>query len=174
MARSNLKKLYINIIHFFPLIFLFFVAFSGFDFNFFLMNKSFSINFIYAIIFYWVLKKPERLGYGLIFLAGIINDVVQNFPIGISSINYLILCAIAAFIRTRTLVPSLLYDWILFLIAILIVSSVNYTILTVVFGYPIKYGTLMLSSFTTFLIYPALSELFNKLIVIETREENAK
>ena len=49
------------------------------------------------------LKKPDRLGYGLIFLAGIINDVVQNFPIGISSINYLLLCSIAAFIRNRTL-----------------------------------------------------------------------
>ena len=144
------------------------------NFNFFLFKLSFSFNFIYAVIFYWVLKKPDRLGFGLIFLLGIINDVVQNFPIGISSINYLILCAIASFIRTRTLVPNLLYDWILFLIAILIVSSVNFTILAVIFSYPIKYGTLMFSSFITFLVYPALSKLFNQLNIIEMREENAK
>ena len=59
-----------------------------------------------ASIFYWILKKPERLGYGLVFFAGIINDVVQNFPIGVSSINYLLLCSIALFIRARTLVPK--------------------------------------------------------------------
>ena len=62
------------------------------------------------------------LGYGLIFFAGIINDVVQNLPIGVSSINYLLLCVIASFFRTRTLVPNLIYDWILFFIAILIIS----------------------------------------------------
>ena len=174
MAKSNLKKIYKNFIHTFPLLLLFFLAFTGFDLTFFLIENNFSFNFIYAVIFYWVLKKPERLGYGLIFLVGIINDVVQNFPIGISSINYLLLCAIAAFIRTRTLMPSLLYDWIFFLVAILIVSSVNYTILTLIFEYPIKYETLMFSSFITFLIYPALSKLFDKITLIDLKEKNAK
>tara|TARA_B100001778_G_C18474003_1_gene577135 strand:+ start:419 stop:943 length:525 start_codon:yes stop_codon:yes gene_type:complete len=173
MTKSNIKKIYKNFIHTFPLILLFFFSFTGFDLSFFLFDNNYSFNFIYAIIFYWVLKKPDRLGYGLIFLVGIINDVVQNFPIGISPINYLFLCAIAAFIRTRTLMPSLLYDWILFFIAILIVSSVNFTILTIIFDYPIKYGTLMFGSFVTFLIYPILSKLFNQITKIELREENA-
>jgi rod shape-determining protein MreD len=174
MPKSNIKTIYKNFIHTFPLLLLFFLAFTGFDLTFLLFENNFSFNFISAVIFYWILKKPERLGYGLIFLVGIINDVVQNFPIGISSINYLLLCAIAAFIRTKTLMPSLLYDWIFFLVAILIVSSVNYTILTLIFEYPIKYETLMFSSFITFLIYPALSKLFNQISLIDLKEENAK
>jgi len=174
MSKSNLKKIYHNFIHAFPLILLFFLAFTGFDLSFFLFGNNNYFNFIYLVIFYWILKKPERLGYGLIFLAGIINDVVQNFPIGISSINYLFLCAIAAFIRTRTLMPNLIYDWIFFLVAILIISSVNFTTLTLIFDYPIKYGTLMFSSFITFLIYPIFSKLFDKIILIDSRIENAK
>ena len=120
------------------------------------------------------LTPITEIGYGLIFLTGIINDVVQNFPIGISSINYLLLCAIAAFIRARTLMPSLLYDWVFFFIAILIVTSVNFSVLTVVFEYPIKYGILMVGSFLTFLIYAALSKLFDTITLIDLREENAK
>ena len=174
MAKGNIKKIYHNFIHAFPLVFLFFLAFTGFDLSFFLFGNNYYFNFIYIVIFYWVLKSPERLGYGLIFLSGIINDVVQNFPIGISSINYLLLCAIAAFIRTRTLLPSLLYDWIFYLVAVLIISSVNYTTLTLIFDYPIKYGTLMFSAFITFLIYPILSKLFDKITLIDLREENAK
>tara|TARA_Y100001960_G_C14609481_1_gene794987 strand:- start:324 stop:848 length:525 start_codon:yes stop_codon:yes gene_type:complete len=174
MSKSNIKKIYHNFIHTFPLILLFFLAFTGFDLSFFLFGNNNYFNFIYLVIFYWILKKPERLGYGLIFLAGIINDVVQNFPIGISSINYLFLCAIAAFIRTRTLMPNLIYDWIFFLVAILIISSVNFTTLTLIFDYPIKYGTLMFSSFITFLIYPIFSKLFDKIILIDSRIENAK
>ena len=70
--------------------------------------------------------------------------------------------------------PSLLYDWIFFLIAILIISSVNYSILTLIFEYPIKYGTLMFSAFITFLIYPILSKLFDRIILIDLREDSAK
>ena len=173
MAKSNIKKIYHSFIHAFPLIILFFLAFTGFDLSFFLFGNNYYFNFIYLLIFYWVLKKPDRLGYGLIFLAGIINDIVQNFPIGISSINYLLLCVIAVFIRTRTLMPSLLYDWIFYLIAILIVSSVNFITLTLIFEYPIKYGTLMFSGFITFLIYPILSKIFDKIILIDLKEENA-
>ena len=173
MSKSNLKKIYHNFIHAFPILFLFFLAFTGFDLSFFLFENNYSFNFIYLVIFYWVLKKPDRLGYGLIFLIGIINDVVQNFPIGISSINYLLLCAIAAFMRSRTLMPSLLYNWVFFLIAILIVTSVNFMVLTIIFDYPIKYGTLMFSSFITFLIYPVLSKLFDQITLIDLREKNA-
>ena len=174
MSKSNLKKIYHNFIHAFPILFLFFLAFTGFDLSFFLFENNYSFNFIYLVVFYWVLKKPDRLGYGLIFLIGIINDVVQNFPIGISSINYLLLCAIAAFIRARTLMPSLLYDWVFFLIAILIVTSVNFMVLTTIFDYPIKYRILMFSSFITFLIYPVLSKLFDQITLIDFRKDNAK
>ena len=130
--------------------------------------------YFYNLRFFWVLKKPDSLGYGLIFFAGIINDVVQSFPIGISSINYLLLCAIASFIRARTIQPSLLYDWILFFIAILIISSVNFSILTIIFESPIRYGTLMSSSFVTFLVYPIFSKIFNQIYLLSLKQENAE
>ena len=174
MALSFSKRAYKSFIHSFPILLLFFLAFTGFDLSFFLLKINFSFNFIYIAIFYWILKKPERLGYGLVFFAGIINDVVQNFPIGVSSINYLLLCSIALFIRARTLVPNLVYDWLFFLIAILIISSVHYSILTTIFDLPIRYGTLMSSSMITFLVYPLFSKLFNQIYLLDLRQENAK
>ena len=168
------KKLSRSFIHSFPLIVLFFLAFTGFNFSFFFFEINFSFNFIYLVIFYWTLKKPETLGYGLIFIAGIINDVVQNLPIGISSINFLLLCAIAAFIRARTLLPSLLYDWFLFFMAIIIVSSINYSIMAIIFDNPIKYATLMSTSFYTFLVYPIFSKFFNEIHLINLRQQNAE
>ena len=52
-----------------PLLILFFLAFSETDFNF--EKLSFlSFNPIYIVIFYWVLKKPDILGYGFIFFSG--------------------------------------------------------------------------------------------------------
>ena len=166
------KKFYINIIRSLPIVFLYLLVLTGFDLSFFYYDINFSFNFVYLIIFFFVLKNPNTLSYGLIFLAGIINDVVQNYPIGISSVNYLLLCAIAAFVRSRMILPNLFYDWMLFFIAILIVSSVNYTVLTMVFEIPIKYGVLMFSSILTALIYPILSKIFNEKVLLILRSEN--
>ena len=124
---------------------------------------------IFCILSIIILSRYSNL---LIFFAGIINDVVQNFPIGVSSVNYLLLCAIAAFIRSRMVLPNLFYDWIFFLIAILIISSVNYTTLTMIFEIPIEYGVLMSNSILTFLIYPVISKIFNENILLIMRSED--
>ena len=165
-------KFYINFIRTLPILILYLLVLTGFDLSFFLYDNNFSFNFVYLIIFFFVLKNPNNLSYGLIFFAGIINDVVQNFPIGISCINYLLLCVIAAFIRSRMILPNFFYDWILFFIAVIIVSSVNYTVLTIIFEIPIKYGTLMLNAILTFLIYPVLSKIFSENILLAMRSED--
>ena len=155
-----------------PIIILYFLVLTGFDLSFFFYDINFSFNFVYLIIFFFVLKNPENLSYALIFLAGIINDIVQNFPIGISSIDYLLLCTIAVFIRSRIIIPSLLYVMILFFIAILIVSSVNYTILVMIFGVPIKYGALISNLILTCLMYPILSKMMSNKIFLTIRSED--
>ncbi len=166
------KIFYKKILQSSPIILLYVLVLTGFDLSFFFYGADLSFNFVYLIIFFFVLKNPNNLSYGLIFLAGIINDVVQNFPIGISSINYLLLCVIASFLRSRIILPNLFYDWILFFIAILIVNSVNYTTLTMIFEIPIKYGSLMSNGILTFLIYPVLSRIFNDKVLLIMRSED--
>ena len=173
MARGDIK-LYQFFLNGFPLILLFFFALTGYSLSFEIFKINISFNFIHLIIFYWVLRKPEMLGYGLIFFAGVINDVVQNLPIGVSSINYLLLCVIASFFRTRTLVPNLIYDWVLFFIAILIISSIHFTLLAIFFEDTIKYGTLMSTAFFSFLIYPLIAKLFNQFYILGLKQENVE
>ena len=89
-----------NLLKLAPLIVLFISVLNEFDLNYL---EIFSLNFPFILIFYWSLRKTELLGYGFIFLAGLINDVVTGFPIGISSFNYLMICGFAAYLRTITL-----------------------------------------------------------------------
>ena len=37
------------------------------------------------------LKRPDVNANGHVFIAGLINDVVMGFPLGISSLSYLII-----------------------------------------------------------------------------------
>ena len=96
-----------------PIIILFISVLNEFDFNY-LNFKYFSFNFPFILIFYWSLKGGEKLGYGLVFIAGLINDVVVGLPMGISSLSYLLICGFAVYLRNITLRPNLIKDWLFF------------------------------------------------------------
>ena len=137
-----------------PIILLFISVLNVFNFNYF------SFNLTYILIFYCGLRKNINLGYMLIFLAGIINDTVNNLPIGLSSLTYLLICVSASYLRTITLKPSLLKDLIYFLFTILVVNSLSYILLTLIFSISIEYTSLLKDVLFTFLLYFLFAHLF--------------
>ena len=145
---------------FIPITFLFIAVLNEIDFNN-LGLKYFSFNFSYILIFYYSLKKSESLGYGLIFIAGLFNDVVTGVPIGLSGLLYLLLCGTASYLRNITLRPNLMKDWMFFLMAILIINSISFLILTLIFDYEIIFLNQLLNIIFTFFLYFAFSQLFD-------------
>ena len=143
-----------------PLLLLFLSVFNEFDFNY-LNYKYFSFNFPFILIFYWSLKRIETLGYGFIFIAGMFNDAVLGFPIGISSLTYLIICGFAAYLRNITLRPSLAKDWLYFLFTILVANSINYFLLVLFFSIEINYYEILGNIIFTFLLYYIFAYIFD-------------
>jgi rod shape-determining protein MreD len=142
-----------------PAILLFVSILSEIDFN----NtefKYFSFNFAYILIFYYSLKRDGGIGYILIFIAGLFNDVVSGIPMGISSLCYLLLCAAAAYLRNITLRPNLFKDWIFFLVTILFLNFITFTYLILFFNYEINYLNQSINIFFTFTLYFIFTYLF--------------
>ena len=146
-----------NLLRLGPLILLFISVLNEIDLNYL---GIFSLNFPFILIFYWSLRKTEILGYGYIFFAGLINDVVNGLPIGISSFNYLLICGFAAYLRTITLRPSLIKDWFFFLFTILFINSLSYGILNIFFSVDLNYKDLFFNIFFTFIFYIFFANLF--------------
>ena len=142
-----------------PIILLYASVLNEFDFNY-LNLKYFSFNFPYILIFYWSLKGEGRLSYVLVFIAGLINDVVIGLPLGISSITYLFICVFAVYLRNITLRVSLIKDWFFFLFTILVINSIFYSILVVFFNVKIDYYNLLFNVLYTFLFYYFFSYIF--------------
>ena len=143
-----------------PLILLFVIALNGIsiiDLNFF------SVNVQSILIYYWVLRLPQAMGYGYIFISGIITDVVFGLPLGASSLGLLLIAAVAAYVRMVTVNISLINDWISFIPALLI-SNLIYFIALYLSGYSIDYLYLFKNSIFTFAFYPVLWGVFSLLI----------
>ena len=157
MSEFAKKNIITSLIRLAPLIVLFISVLNEFDLNYL---EIFSLNFTFILVFYWSLRKTELLGYGYIFIAGIINDVVTGFPIGISSFNYLLICGFAAYLRTITLRPSMVKDWFFFLLTILFVNSLSYSVLNIFFSIDLNYQNLFFNIFFTFVFYIIFANLF--------------
>ena len=171
MASLNESTFFRAVLSYLPLIILFASVFNEFDFNY-LKIENFSFNFVYILIFYWTLRNPESLGYFSIFLAGIINDVVIGAPLGISSLCYLILCAVTAYIRNITLSPNFVKDWFSFLFTLILINSIQVIILDLIFLLKINYISYVVNIGFTFLFYPIFFVLFNFLSQMILRKKN--
>ncbi|WP_440931319.1 rod shape-determining protein MreD [Candidatus Pelagibacter sp.] len=136
----------------FPLLLLFISVFNEFDANYFGV-PFLSFNFAYILIFFCTLKAIDHFGYGLIFIAGLINDTVTGLPLGLSSFCYMIICVFSSYFRSITLRPTIMKDWLFFLITISVANSINYLVLYLYFGVLIDYRFLLVNNFTTFLLF---------------------
>ena len=143
-----------------PIFLLFFITLNGksvIDF------KILSINVHYILIYFWVLRQPQALGYGFIFLSGIITDVVFGLPIGVSALALLTVAAVAAYVRVVTVRISLINDWISFIPALLLANFIYF--MSLYFSnYSIDYLYLFKNSVFTFIFYPILWLLFTALL----------
>ena len=147
---TNNKKIFLY--KFTPVFLLFISILNEIDFNN-LEFRYFSFNFAYILIFYYSLKRTDSMGYTYIFIAGLFNDVVTGIPMGISSLSYLLLCAAGVYLRNITLRPSIIKDWIFFLVTVLILNFITFTYLIVFFSYEINYFDQMINIIFTFLLY---------------------
>ena len=159
LNKSSFSKILFS---YFPTLILFLSVFNEYDFNH-LKIEYFSFNFVYILIFYWTLRSPNQLGYISIFLAGIINDVVIGLPIGVSSLSYLLICSVTAYIRNITLIYNFMNDWISILFTLFLINSIQILILDFIFSYNLDYLSFLVNSGFTFLLYPLFYLIFNYL-----------
>ena len=143
-----------------PLILLFFISLNGSS----IINvKFFSVNIHYILVYYWVLRQPQYLGYGFVFLSGIISDVVLGFPLGINALALLFVAGVAAYVRVVTVRITLVNDWISFIPALLFANFIYFTSLYFS-NYSVEYIYLLKNSIFTFIFYPILWGLFSLIL----------
>ena len=157
---TTTKEFWLKFVNLLPLLILFFISLNGSS----VINvKFFSINIHYILVYYWVLRQPESLGYGFIFLSGLISDVVLGFPLGINSLSLLFVAGVAAYVRVVTVRITLINDWISFIPALLFANFV-YFVSLYYSDFTIDYFYLLKNSIFTLIFYPVLWGLFTLLL----------
>jgi rod shape-determining protein MreD len=157
MARFNvINKLFNSG----PLILLYFLSISEVDTNLEKVFEIFTFNLPIIIIYFWILKKPSVMGTGHIFFAGLINDVVMGFPLGISSLSFLVVCFFSNYVRNKSVNTTIASDWFTFFIALLFANLLFFSLLINFSNITISYVKIGYNSFFTLFLFPILWLLF--------------
>ena len=157
MAKINiLNKIYATG----PLILLYYLSISEVDANLENLLDIFSINLQIIIIYFWKIKRPSLMGTGHIFVAGLINDVVMGFPLGISSLSYLLVCFVGNYVRNKSVNTTLASDWFTFFIALLISNLLFFTLINNFSDLAIPFSKIGYNTFFTLFLFPIFWFLF--------------
>jgi|TARA_B100000003_G_scaffold71321_1_gene63953 rod shape-determining protein MreD len=160
MTSLKTRGFYYKVYSLLPLIVLLISVLNEFDFNY-LNLDYFSFNFPFILIFFFTLKDFKNFDYLLVFFAGLINDTVVGFPLGISSLSYMLICIATSYFRNITIRPNQIKDWFYFLLIISLLNSINYSILTLFFSFKLILMNYLVNTFFTFLFYIIFVKIFN-------------
>ena len=144
-----------------PLILLYYLSISDVDANLENFLEIFSINLQLIIIYFWMIKRPILMGTGHVFVAGLINDVVMGFPLGISSLSYLVVCFVGNYIRNKSVNTTLASDWVTFLIALLLSNLLFFSLINNFSDLVIPFAKIGYNTFFTLFLFPIFWFLFN-------------
>jgi rod shape-determining protein MreD len=150
-----------KLINFGPVILLYYLSISEIDTYFENFFEILSFNIQLIIVYFWSLKRPEVIGNGNIFFAGLINDTVMGTPLGLSSLSYLVVSLVATYVKNMTVNTSITTDWFTFFIAI---CFSNLTILLFLNSFSILSVSFIEISYNTFfslIFYPFFWLFFN-------------
>lgn len=150
-----------KIINYGPIIFLYYLCISELDTHFENYFEILSFNIQLIIIYFWSLKRPEILGNGHVFFAGLLNDVVMGIPLGLSSISYLVVSFVATYVKNMTVNTSITSDWFTFFIAIFFSNLTFFILFTNFVEMTISVTDMSYNTFFTLIFFPFFWFIFN-------------
>ena len=144
-----------------PLLLLYFLSISEVDTNLEKIFEIFTFNLPIIIIYFWILKKPSVMGTGHIFLAGILNDAIMGFPLGISSLSYLVVCFFSNYVRNKSVNTNLASDWFTFFIALFFANLLFFSMMNNFSDITVSYAKIGYNTFFTIFSFPIFWLIFN-------------
>ena len=144
-----------------PLMLLYFLSISEVDTNLEKIFEIFTFNLPIIIIYFWILKRPSVMGTGHIFVSGLINDVIMGFPLGISSLSYLVVCFFSNYVRNKSVNTTIASDWLTFFIALIFANLLFFSLLNNFSDVAISYSKISYNTFFTLFLFPIMWLIFS-------------
>ncbi len=98
---------------------------------------------------------------GHVFIAGLINDVVMGYPLGISSLSYLVIVFFGTYVRNKSVNTTIASDWFTFFVAMIFSNILFFSLLNNFSEITFTFSKISYNMFFTLFMFPVFWFLFN-------------
>jgi rod shape-determining protein MreD len=119
--------------------------------------------FAMGCVFYWALFRPDVLGYGSSFFAGVVEDLMGGAPFGVNSLAYLIIYAITVDQRRYLINRSFQVTWAGFSLISLVSMLIQFLFTSLIYAKLAPFSIAFINYLVLVCSYPIISFLCTKL-----------
>ena len=117
------------------------------------------INIKYILVFYFSFFDKGRFSITFLFLVGLIFDSLQGMPFGMTSICFILLRILAAYLKQRRTQINFQNEFIAFAISLFVTQVVSVIILNYFSPIPFEYLLLAINIIVSLAFYPVIRTL---------------
>lgn len=131
------------------------------------------IGFDIIVLYFWSLYLPNLFTLRHAFVLGIISDVMNNLPLGVNALIYILFREFIISNSNLLVNKPLSFNWGGFAIFFLLTMVSKWLVLAVIYNKIFYSNLLIVQWLATVIIYPFVYFLFRKLTILLSRNENA-
>ncbi len=117
------------------------------------------INIKYILVFYFSFFDKGRFSITFLFFVGLIFDSLQGMPFGMTSVCFIFLSILAAYLKQRRTQINFQNEFIAFAISLFVTQIVSVIILNYFSQIPFEYLLLAINIIVSLVFYPVIRTL---------------
>ncbi len=125
-----------------------------------------------AAVYYWCIFKPRLMPVSVVFLLGLIQDILSGGPLGMMALLLILVRVFVLSQGRRLLEREFLFNWLVFFVLALVFGFVTWAVASLYLREAQNYWTILGQSMLTIAIFPAVVWILGRvrrLLVAEIR-----
>ena len=118
--------------------------------------------FALMAIYYWTLYRPDLLPFVVVFAAGLLADMLEGAPLGVSSLTLLLAYAVVLSQREHLLMRRFAVVWLGFLAVAGLAALLQWGVVSLFYGMVLDVRAFLFQGVLTVTIYPVVSYLLTR------------
>ncbi|MGH7122955.1 MAG: rod shape-determining protein MreD [Stellaceae bacterium] len=115
--------------------------------------------FALMAIYYWTLHRPDLLPIAAVFAVGLLGDLLEGAPLGVSPLVLLLVYALVLTQREHLLMRGFTVVWVGFLVVAAAAAVLQWGVVSLFYGMLIDVRAFLFQGVFTVAVYPAVSYL---------------
>ncbi len=118
--------------------------------------------FALMAVYYWTLHRPDLLPFAAVFLIGLLADLLEGAPLGVSPLILLLAYGLVLSQREYLLMRGFTVIWVGFLVVASAAATLQWGVVSLFYGILVDVRAFLFQGVLTVAVYPVVSYLLTR------------